>query len=454
MNENQYFTLTQLQNDVKSTLKERFNSAIYLKAEINQINNNRHCYMELIEKDALSDKIVAKMRAVIWSYNYNMLLPYFEEVTGRKIEAGMNVLLYGNIEFHSVYGLSFNVVDIDPNYTLGDIERQKQFTIKQLKKDGVWEMNKQNIFPVVPQRIAIISSETAAGYGDFTQHLINNHNSYSFDYKLFPAIMQGENAESSIISAFDEIFEQEENFDLVVLIRGGGSKSDLSCFDSYEIAVNIAQFPLPILTGIGHERDVSVCDMISFHSFKTPTAVASFLIDKVEIFDFSVNDLYEKIVLNTQNILQKEDNRLNNLAQKTTPILINRINTEKNNLKFLNNSINNLTIRFLNKEKYSIEKKIQSLKYFTKTILKTSKVSLEKNQTSLKNKVEKRILKETYRLDISEKSLDLLNPNHLLRKGYTISYQNGKIIKSVKDIDNNSILETHFEDGIVRSKVE
>jgi exodeoxyribonuclease VII large subunit len=226
-------------------------------AEISELNMNRsgHCYLELIEKDSLSDKIIAKSRATIWAFTFRTLKAYFETTTGETLRGGLKVLLKASIEFHEVFGFSLNIQDIDPQYTLGDLARKKAQIIQQLTSEGVLDMNKGLPFPLVPQRIAVISSETAAGYGDFLNQLETNSFGYCFFTELFPAIMQGDKASESIILALEHVYSHIDEFDLVAIMRGGGSKSDLNCFDDYELAYFITQFPLPILTGIGHERD-------------------------------------------------------------------------------------------------------------------------------------------------------------------------------------------------------
>jgi exodeoxyribonuclease VII large subunit len=276
MKETKAISLIELQTQVKTGIRTMFPGIYWIIAEISEMNTNQsgHCYLELIEKSTESEQIIAKAKATIWAFTFRMLKPYFESVTGQRFSTGIKVMLSVSIEFHELYGFSLNVKDIEPNYTVGDLTRKKQEIIKQLQDEGVFHLNKELEFPIVPQRIAVISSETAAGYGDFVHQLKTNRYGFKYYIKLFKAYMQGEEAEKSIINALDQIFESLEKFDIIVIIRGGGSQADLNCFNSYWLAYHITQFPLPVLTGIGHERDQTIADLVAFNNLKTPTAVA------------------------------------------------------------------------------------------------------------------------------------------------------------------------------------
>ncbi len=273
-------SLSQLCAGIADSIRADFPEAVWVRAEIAELSvRNGSCYLELIEKDAASGRIVARVRAVCWAKVFGMLKPYFEQETGQPLRAGLQVLVYVRVEFHPAYGLQLHIHDINPTYTLGDMARRRMEVIAQLQADGIMDMNRQLPFPTLPQRLAVISSETAAGYGDFRHQLAQNPYGFAFRTELFAAIMQGEHAEASIIHALERIFRRAEAFDAVVIIRGGGATTDLSCFDRYELALNCAQFPLPVVTGIGHLRDVSVLDMVAHSAQKTPTATAEFFIN-------------------------------------------------------------------------------------------------------------------------------------------------------------------------------
>ena len=321
--------LSELNKSIKSAVSDAFPSAVWVIGEISElkVNHAGHCYMELIEKDEKTDTINARARAVIWSSKYGILRSYFETSTSYRLEQGIKILVLVRIEFHEVYGLSLNISDIDPSYTLGDQEKKRLEIIRMLKEDGIFTMNKELPFPLVPQKIAVISSATAAGYRDFQDQIDNNPYGYRFSCVLFQSVMQGQQAESSLISSLERVFSLEHLFDAVVIVRGGGSKADLACFDNYELASHIAQFPLPVLTGIGHEQDESVADLVAYQQLKTPTAVAEFLIDRILAFESLLDGLQEKFILTTTNIILGEHSRISRLEQELVVGLQNKIMT-------------------------------------------------------------------------------------------------------------------------------
>lgn len=276
-----YLTLSRLQRLVKTTLSEAFPLPLWVGAEISElkVNYSGHCYLELVEKGSDNGIPLAQTRAVIWRSAYERLAARFAAETGRPLATGIRILAKATVTYHELYGFSLNILDIDSAFTLGDIARQRQLTIERLHEEGVWDINREQPLPAVVQRLAVVSSRQAAGYQDFCKEL--DASPYRFERSLFDAFMQGAGAEESIIAALDSIADRAEEFDAVVLIRGGGSASDLGCFDSYRLCTHLAQFPLPVLTGIGHDKDTSVADMVAHTSLKTPTAVAAWLVDRL-----------------------------------------------------------------------------------------------------------------------------------------------------------------------------
>ena len=281
MQTHSHITLSQLQRLVKETLHERFALPVWVSAEIAEIkiNYSGHCYLELVEKGGDNGVPLAQSRAVIWRTAYPRIAGYFEAETGQRLAAGIKILAKVAVNYHELYGFSLQITDIDPSYTLGDMERQRQITIERLQREGVWDINRENPLPQVVQRIAIVSSRQAAGYQDFCKEL--GKSPYAFSLTLFDAFMQGAGAEDSIVAALDAVADRMDDFDAVVLIRGGGSASDLNCFNAYRLCAHVAQFPLPILTGIGHDKDTSVADMVAHTALKTPTAVAGWLVERM-----------------------------------------------------------------------------------------------------------------------------------------------------------------------------
>ena len=384
-------SLSQLNRLVGEVIKDAFSETYWLIAEISDVrinHSNGHCYLEFIEKNESTGNIIAKAKGYIWNHTFRMIKPYFEETTQQTFTSGLKLLLSVGIDFHELYGYGLTVYDIDPTYTLGDLQRKRQEIINRLDKEGILTLNKELKLSSIPQRIAIISSPTAAGYEDFSKHLNKNKYGFVFYPKLFPAVMQGEQTESSIIQAFDKIYGYHDIFDAVVIIRGGGATSDLSSFDSYLLAANCAQFPLPIIIGIGHERDDTVLDIIAYHRAKTPTAAADFLIEKTA---------------KTYDELQ------------------------------------NLSMRIPNSALSLLEKQQSNLELY--------KVKL---QHSVKN----RLIKTESQLKEIESFIKLSSPEYILKKGYSITMKDGKIVKNTADIKSGDLIFTKLYQGEVQSVVE
>lgn len=294
-----------IQEIVENDLPNRY----WVCAEIASMSVRGHCYMELVEK-AENGILAAKVRATCWSNVYHLLSAYFQQETGQVLHIGLQVMLEVSVEFHAVYGLSLNVWNIDPTYTLGDLAKQRQATIQQLTEDGVMDLQKALQIPSLPRRVAVISSADAAGYGDFCDQLKHNRFGFKFHVQLYPAVVQGDTAARSVVQALNSIVALEEEWDVVVIIRGGGASTDMSCFDDYNLASHCAQFPLPIIAGIGHTRDVSVVDMVVHTSVKTPTAAAEWLIERVAEQVERVGSLMLRLQRATQNAVSREKNRL------------------------------------------------------------------------------------------------------------------------------------------------
>ncbi len=431
---NEQLKLSELNGLVKKAIGEAFTAPIWVIGEISELklNRNGHCYLVLIEKDENGDTIVAQAKATIWSYSYRMLRPYFETTTGQQLTEGLKVLVSVSVEFHELYGYSLNIRDIDPTYTLGDMARRRRDIIARLHAEGVAEMNKELLLPLVPQKIAVISSPTAAGYQDFIDQLINNPAGYHFHIKLFPAIMQGNETEESIINALEQIFLYERFFDAVVIIRGGGSQADLSCFDNYNLAYYITQFPLPVITGIGHEKDDSIVDLVAHTRLKTPTAVAEFLISGVTQFDMHMDDLSNRFLGRIEEIIQEKKNSIENFTRRLAPVMRE---------KFLRvNSILNQTIWKLdNIVKKTIQHKV---------------VQLEKREEIVRHEFKKIIADSRHYLDMAQQKASLTDPNIILARGYSITTYNGRALKNPDLLENNALIITRLFKGNITSEVK
>ena len=291
--------LLALQEQVKQALDEAFSETVWLRAEISELKRNPsgHCYLTLVEKDPESNALLAKAPAIAWASSWRMIRPYFEAQTGRRLEPGISVLVRVQVSYSALYGLSLVIYDIDPSFTVGELELARQRTIARLQEEGMFDMNAQLPLPALPRRLAVISSATAAGYRDFCRHLDGNEYGFRFRVRLFPALMQGAEAPASIISALDAVAAEAGDFDAVLILRGGGGAMDLVCFDDYELAVNVAQFPLPVLTAIGHDHDYHIIDMVAHTYVKTPTALADWLIERFAGEDWQVDLLRQRLHL-------------------------------------------------------------------------------------------------------------------------------------------------------------
>ena len=316
-----------IQDVVGNDMPDRY----WVRAEIASMSVRGHCYMELVEKSE-NGILAAKMRATCWSNVYALLSAYFAQETGQSLHVGLQVLLEVSVEYHAVYGLSLNVWSIDPTYTLGDLAKQRQATIRQLTEDGVMELQRALEVPSLPRRVAVISSADAAGYGDFCDQLKNNRFGFAFVTQLYPAVVQGDTAARSVVNALGAIAAQEEEWDVVVIIRGGGASTDLSCFDDYMLASHCAQFPLPIVAGIGHTRDVSVVDMVVHTSVKTPTAAAEWLIGRVAEQVERVGNLMQRLQRTVRAAVGAEKNRLTYYHQRLAGVVYQAAAKEKSRL--------------------------------------------------------------------------------------------------------------------------
>ena len=405
-------SLYELNNLVRSRLEHAFPEEYWVQAELSDVRSNAtgHCYLELIEKDARGNNLIARARAMIWNQVYRLLKPYFEQETGQAFVSGLKVLVKVTVGFHELYGYSLTILDIDPSYTLGDMARRRREILAKLEEEGVLTLNKELEMPLVPQRIAVISSATAAGYGDFCNQLAGNPYGYVFYPRLFPAMMQGERVEESIIGALNRIYSHAEAWDVVVIIRGGGATSDLSNFDSYLLAANCAQFPLPIITGIGHERDDTVIDAVAHTRVKTPTAAAEYLIARVQESAAVVENSGGRICQAVRWVLEHEKQQLDTYCHRMQMTLVTG----------------------LQREHYRLEQWVQHFPLVVRTALE----------------------REQHRLQLWEQRVDSLSPDKLLARGYSITLKDGHAVTDATTLSSGDRLVTRMAKGEVRSIVE
>ncbi|MBR1428294.1 MAG: exodeoxyribonuclease VII large subunit [Prevotella sp.] len=434
-------TLFELNSLVRETIETTMTREYWVEVELSDVREVRgHCYMQLIQFDvedglrgvSAEKKLVAQASAKCWKSQWTMIRPHFERVTGQQLHAGLKVLMKVYAQFHENYGFSWIVTDIDPAYTMGDIARKRQEIIRTLKEEGVFDLNKELPLPLFAQRIAVVSSVQAAGYGDFVNQLNSNEYGFRFHTQLFPAVMQGDQVEPSVIAALDSINQHLDSFDCVVIIRGGGAVADLSGFDTLLLAENVANFPLPVITGIGHERDESILDMVSHTRVKTPTAAAAFLISHLkEVLD-ALNDAQGRLAQCVQQKLSVYSLRLSAL-QEAIPRLFPVIKARQEA------RVDALTHRLCAR----INEKIQE----NRSLLATSGQRLPMIADRL-------LLQENHRLEILAEKVRSHDPRLLLKRGYSITLKDGKAVKNAAHLRPGDEIETQLSEGIIKSIVK
>ncbi len=424
------FELNQLvRRSVRTCLPDEY----WVQVELSDVraNYSGHCYLECVQKDPKSNSLIAKARGIIWSNVFSQLKPYFEQETGQAFISGIKVLVKVTVDFHELYGYSLTIVDIDPAYTLGDMARRRREILLRLQEEGVLSLNKELELPMLAQRIAVISSATAAGYGDFCNQLENNAFGFAFYPRLFPAIMQGERVEASVIAALDRIYAESEKWDVVVIIRGGGATSDLSGFDTYDLAASCAQFPLPIITGIGHERDDTVIDLVTHTRVKTPTAAAEFLV----------------------NHLRQTAEQLENYAYYIRQEVPARLNREKERLERCITRIPARVQMRLQREDFRRERLAKRMEMAWQSRLAREQYRLELS-SRLSVALQARLLKEKHRLDLLEKSVEAASPDLLLKRGYSITLKDGKAVTDASLLKPGDRVVTRVAKGQFSSEVQ
>ena len=403
------FTLLELNHMVRETIERQMDGKYWVEAELSDQHDRNHCYMELVENDPFGPTPLAKARAVCWANRWTALRSKFERQTQQQLRPGIKVRMMVTPTFHEAYGFAYQVSDIDPDYTLGDIVRKRMEIIRQLKEAGIFDLQRELVLPRFAQRIAVISSAQAAGYGDFCHQIDDNSYGLSFSHELFAAIMQGEQVEQSVIAALDRINARIGEFDVVVIIRGGGATTDMSGFDTLALAENVANFPLPIITGIGHDRDECILDMVSYMRVKTPTAAAAFLIDHLSEVYTALVSARERIGRIAERHLAYEKMRLKQLADRIP------------------------TLFALTRERQT--KRIDALAH------------------RLDSAATQRLERERHRLQLVAQRAQAQDPIHILRRGYSITLHNGHALRSGDELADGDIIETRLEQGTLKSEI-
>ncbi len=427
----QTVSLSELAITIKDALAGQLAPSYWVTAEIGdmKVNAKGHCYLELVEKD--QQQIRAKLRAAIWAYDFRNINQWFEKITGNSLRVGIKILANAQVSFHEIYGLNLTIKDIDPNFTIGERERKKQEVINRLTEEELIDTNKRLVLPPVPQRIAVLSSETAAGYGDFLHQLNNNKKQYAVSTTLFPVVLQGKEAESTILHALGLISKQLGDFDAIAIIRGGGAQLDFDVFNEFSICAAIASAPLPVLTGIGHERDETIADLVAHTRLKTPTAVADFILEGFHAFTESVQWLASRLLRQVDEEMTSQKHTLNQLTKD---------------------------IHYL--VKHQMSQNISFLRNIGRNIEQSSKWKIERERTRLKEVASHFIGQSTEllatakaELSMTEMTLEANNPSKVLARGYTISTVDGKLLKNVT-LAKGDIVNTRHSSGLVTSEIK
>ena len=426
-------TLYELNSLVVELIDKVMPNSYWVEAEIADARESKgHLYLELIEKDESTNIPIARASAKCWRSSWLMIGPHFERVAGVKLRAGLQIMIQVHAQFHAQYGFSWIIDDINPEYTMGSMARKRNEIIAQLKSEGVFELQRELCLPLFAQRIAVISSASAAGYGDFCNQLQHNEYGFRFQIQLFQAFMQGEQVEQSIVAALNLISTKEDDFDCVVIIRGGGATADLSGFDTLVLAENVANFPLPVITGIGHERDESILDMVAHTRVKTPTAAAAFLIDHLAA---------------TLNRIEQAQISIQRMVE-------HRIQHEKLHLQQLSTHIPILFSMVKNRENARLDDYWHSLLQRVMLHLQQSKMRVELLSNKVIPATTNKLMAEQHKLQLLEQRVDGVNPERMLRLGYSLTYKNGYVLRNVNEVKAGDEITTRLEGGIITSVVK
>jgi len=423
-------TLLQLNQLVRDAVKYCMPDSYWIRAEIIDVRqaSSGHCYFEFIEKDESTGSIVAKASGRIWASTNRILQPQFERESGHRFVSGIKVLTRVTVEFHPQYGFSLTVVEIDPSFTLGDLMRQRREILQRLESESLLELNREKLMPILPRRVAVISSISAAGYEDFTDQLSSNVDGFKVYTHIFPALMQGAVATTSISMALERVAELSHLFDILVIIRGGGASSELNCFDSYELGAAVAKFPIPVVVGIGHERDSSVLDVVAHTSVKTPTAAAEFILQR---FTIAQEEL-------TGHVLSLRDS------------VGERINMESSRLLQMSNNIHRFTVSRIHSEQERLNQYRSQLMYLPLRTIESERSKLSLMLEQIKSGSTAILAKENLDLSLKLKIVELSSPQLILERGYAYVTQSGRSLKSASDMEKGQEAELHFKDGVRR----
>ncbi len=436
-------------------IQHTYPDAYWIKAEIAKLNyypQSGHCYPDLVEKQ--QGVVKAQIRANLWAGNYGRINQKFVEVTGEPLKDGQKILFLAKINFHERYGLALNILDVEPSFTLGEMAREKQLTIEKLKRENLLDENKKRTLPLLPKRLAVISVETSKGYSDFRNILENNAEGYRFQLTLFPALLQGDGAVQSIRSQLNAIADRSHQFDAVVIIRGGGGDVGLNAYDHYLLAKAVAQCPLPVITGIGHSTNLTVVQMVAYANKITPTEAAHFFLRRFQDFENRVDEAAEKLIRFSQNKLKTEKQAFLQMAGMFENQTRNLFQYYETHWNYVLKNFEQQSVQFLSRQQNHFYRVISSLKYAPIQQTQFEKEKLLNVQKLLQIYVQQRFRREKDRVDHVESKVDLMKPENILKKGYSISTMNGKLLQSVKQVEKGREMITRLFDGEIKSIIK
>ncbi|WP_257670746.1 exodeoxyribonuclease VII large subunit [Parapedobacter tibetensis] len=426
------FSLAEVARSIQKTIAERYRSVYWIKAEMNKLNHythSGHCYPELVEKK--EGKVIAEMRSVLWKGDYQRINQRFIEIAKEPLKNGITILFQASVSYDPLYGLSLHMLDIDPAYSLGELEREKLESINRLKQEGIFHANKQLFFPLVPKRLAIVSVETSKGYSDFLKILEGNPWGYRFELTLFPALLQGDKSIPSITNQLANIAKQRTDYDVMAIIRGGGGDVGLSSYNNYLLASAIARFPIPVLTGIGHSTNETVSEMVAYKNAITPSELADFLIQHFHNFAVPVHRALDTISRKAQQLLEHQKQELTNFARYFRMGSGHLINQQQRALENMAAQLRTATTSQLKHKRRELHHPMENLKSHGLALLKSSRFEL----AGVENVVR------------------LLDPQHILNRGYSMTKKNGKVVKSTNELQIGDTIETRLASGKLISTV-
>ena len=449
-----YYSLGELTGSIRKVIAKTYTSAYWVKTEIAKLNfypYSGHCYPDLVEKQ--HNKVVAQIRATIWSGTYDNITKKFKQVTGESLSEGMMVLFLVRVVYHEQHGLSLNILDVEPSFTLGEMAREKQHAVQRLKKEGLFDKNKQIAFPLLPKNIAVVSVETSKGYHDFVNILQNNRYGYYFEQTLFPALLQGDGAVKSIVQQLKVIAQKAEQYDAVVIIRGGGGDVGLSAYNNYTLAKAVASFPLPVITGIGHSTNETVTEMVAFANKITPTDVAYFFIGKFEQFHALVYNLEERLEKGSRQFLTKRTEVLDGFTANFNQQVRFLVEQNKGRLQLYQSAIAGQAKRYLAIEKNNLLELITHLQYKPSGVVLHEKEKIARLHEMLLLLSKQKLKNHTLMLTHLETKLKLLKPANVLKRGYSITRFNGKALKDAAEVKAGDTLVTVLSGGKIESTI-